>query len=306
MQCFKDEEILELYELHGKDVLKVDLLSRREFGQNSYFDIKIKNKEGKYMVPIITFMDAMTINSLNTPDKRFCEQLKFGFKANDSGLGKMGKVLAKLYQEQVEEYFNNNVLSANKGDKKNTKETIMVKSPCIKYPLQEQKQDRLTKEYEDLENPNIWIILRNRKYTPEELELTEKWPFTYETVKGTGDEKKDFYIKEFRVKIFNRDEIKDGKFAEFFDKEGKRYTNFNIHEIIPQNSIMIGAIKMQVIASQQSINLSTEFYGKIIVKTGKSTFGENIFDDMFEQDIIKNDKLKSDCDAVSKLNIDDL
>lgn len=300
-ESITSEQILEAYEAHGEDFLVLDIfpetikgkvhekLRTNKLGNVQYGDVMIKKADGTKVPLVIKFLQLTTSSRIRPPEQREYEAIKLCFprddpENNESKFGEAMELICKTFENKVEQWDSDGVISMKPKDKKAILKLVQT-TPGI--PMQFTRKG----DGEDipLDNPIMRLELKTRYYPADNLPKD-----TYKENYPNGN---TVYIKDFDIPIADlskkseiEKKVKDRQTGEIKtvmkpfippatvtdinedgDEEDFPVNNCNIQDFITVGSTVSGYVQMQIVISKQSFNLKTTFTNTLYVFPNDNT-----------------------------------
>lgn len=281
-QVLYPEDIIKSHTTYGDDFITLDLsvIKENQAKTVKYCSFKIKNDKGLDVVPIIKLINLTVASKIKLPEEREFEQLKIAVRQNDinnkeSKFGEAMSLICDTFIKKVKDLKANGIINDDEDDENNSSNVIIVPN-ChkIQTPIQKKAKNKEGQNV-NLENPMLWFGLNYKRYKADE----ERQLNIFDNLVYNSD-KKPFYIKDFDVDIYDLENIQNGKPQLAVDENNKKINNTNVHKFMTINSLLSGAIYMQVVMSSRSFNLNTKLYKNIYIKSNKNNVNnDNVFDE---------------------------
>jgi len=286
------KDLLEAYKAHGDSFVIIDVTDKRDYKTFcNYLNVSIKLANGNVVKsPYCSFNSdgIATSRDLVEPSMRQYEQLRFAFAMTDEPNDNLEamKILCNSFINVWNKMVENKIITHRREDtrKKNStgKVPVLLISTEPKTPMQTTTVNKATKDTEELENPVFWVNIPKKKYRKGMNSLPKQFgDVCYKDEDGAdGDQ---FMIQDFNIAFYD---IEQGYFDSKTGNQMFRLlgdtgadgniimNNTNIHQYVPENSLIFGAFEFEVKVASRGAKLDLSLYGSCHVKMGEEITSE--------------------------------
>ncbi len=287
----KTVDILEAYNAHGADFVIIDIDSIRDSKFSQYIDPIYKLANGDLIKPskwIMKSPEGIQISSrIRNPAERRYELIRFGVNQIDENGNENDNMRALKYvceslELKLNELIDNKLITE---DKKRCKvvdgktRPVYFMSTKIDTPIQKERLNKDTNEYEQLEHNYYWINLQKKRYWGTEKAPT---PVQFEDAYylddgGNPDDERPVMIHEYNTKFFNIEKgffnkntgKKMYKLVGDYDSETKQTTlnNTNIQNYLTNGTLLLGDLQVQIAISRTKCKVDVALGREAYIKT---------------------------------------
>ncbi len=334
ISAIKTGDILEAYATHGADFVVIDIDTIRDSKFSQYIDPIYKLANGDLVKPgrwIMKSPDGIKIASrLRAHTERRYEQLRFGLNqvdenGNENDNMKALKYVCESIELKLNELIDQKLIT---DDKKRCKlvdgktRPVYFMSTKVDTPIQKERLNKETNEYEALEHNYYWINLQKKRYwgTEKAPAPTQFEDAYYLDDSGNPDVERPVMIHEYNTKFFNVEKgffnkntgKKMYKLAGDYDTETKQTTlnNINIQNYLTNGTLLLGDLQVQIAISRTKCKVDVSLGREAYIKTNVVEYGEGMdfegLDEFANHVVSSTNVTNNDDDEEKEEAIDDL